>query len=536
VSTVASLLQDQSPTTSGIPRGWAWARVEDILVPGSPVVYGILQPGPDTPGGVPYIRPTEIDGDVIQVGELRRTVPTIAAKYKRSEVREGDVILTIVGTIGKVAIVPDGLDGANITQSSSRLRADSRVLSSRYLAWTMRSPALRGQFDKLRLGTAVPRLNIAHVRDLLVPIAPPSEQHRIVAKIEELFSDLDAGVAALERVRANLKRYRAAVLKAAVEGRLTEEWRTRRPATEPAAKLLERILAERCAKWEQDQLRKFKEAGKTPPKGWKEKYAQPLIVDADALSALPTGWTWATVDACAWEVTVGHVGPMKDRYQQTGVPFLRSQNVRPLRYDREGLKYVPKDFHADLAKSRLLGGELLVVRSGNVGETCVYPTDAGEANCSDLVITRLLDAMAAPYVAIFVSSPTGRRSVLGMQTGSALPHFNVGAMERSPIPVPPLAEQSEIVAEVDRRLSVADAAEKQVEHALLRAARLRQAILRRAFEGNLVEQDPTDEPVAALLEQIKAGGGAGSNGYRAATRNKDNGAATPTKSRSCARA
>ena len=117
-----------------------------------------------------------------------------------------------------------------------------------------------------------------------------SEQRRIVAKIEELFSDLDAGVAALKRIKANLKRYRAAVLKAAVEGRLTEAWRAKHPNTEPATKLLERILAERRKKWEADQLAKFAAAEKTPPKGWREKYVEPLPPDTSGLPELPQGW------------------------------------------------------------------------------------------------------------------------------------------------------------------------------------------------------------------------------------------------------
>ena len=122
-----------------------------------------------------------------------------------------------------------------------------------------------------RLAASTRSLN-GTIKTLPVPIAPLNEQSRIVAKIEELFSDLDAGVANLLRVRANLKRYRAAVLKAAVEGKLTEDWRAQHPDTEPASVLLERILTERRRKWEEDQLAKFAEAGKQPPKGWQEKY------------------------------------------------------------------------------------------------------------------------------------------------------------------------------------------------------------------------------------------------------------------------
>ena len=224
-----------------------------------------------------------------------------------------------------------------------------------------------------------------------VVVPPRRTQARIVAKIDELFSDLDAGVVALERVRANLKRYRVAVLKAAVEGKLTEDWRAQHPDTEPASVLLERILTERRRQWEKHQLAKFAQAGKQPPKGWQTTYQKPGEVDVSDLPDLPRSWCWVSVDQVADDVTVGHVGPTKERYVSEGIPFLRSQNVRPLRYEAEGLQFIPADFHHALAKSCLHGGELLVVRTGvNVGDSCVFPVGSPEANCADLVITRPL--------------------------------------------------------------------------------------------------------------------------------------------------
>jgi hypothetical protein len=249
-----------------IPKNWTWVKVDKLVEPDAPVLYGILQPGKDTPYGVPYVRPTEIENDVIQLDKVRRTTDAISDRYRRSRLSAGDILLSIVGTIGKVAVVPKELDGGNITQSSVRIRAECSLVENRYLAWALRSPILRAQFDEKRLGTAVPRLNVEHVRELNVPVASVREQRRIVAKIEELFSDLDAGVVALERVRANLKRYRAAVLKAAVEGKLTEDWRAQHPDIEPATVLVERIVSERRRQWETDQLAKFVKAGEQPPK------------------------------------------------------------------------------------------------------------------------------------------------------------------------------------------------------------------------------------------------------------------------------
>ena len=265
---------------------WRWEPLEKIAVDGAPILYGILQPGPDLADGVPYVRPTEIVEDVIDVPSIRRTSPAIAAKYKRSVLKPNDIILSIVGTIGKVALVPPDLDGGNITQSSVRIRVRSDITSSRYIAWALRSPLLTRQFDQHRLGTAVPRLNVAHVRALRVPIPPLEEQEQIVAEIEKQFTRLEAGVAGLRRVQANLKRYRAAVLKAACEGKLVpteaELARQEGRSYETGAQLLECILVERRQKW-----------------SGKGKYKEPVKPETEALLAVPEGWEWATVDQLA---------------------------------------------------------------------------------------------------------------------------------------------------------------------------------------------------------------------------------------------
>ena len=130
-----------------------------------------------------------------------------------------------------------------------------------------------------------------------IPLAPISEQHRIVAKIESLFAKLDDGVAALKRAEANLERYRASVLKAAVEGRLTERWRREHPPEETGEELLRRILAERRKRWEEEQLAKFEAKGKKPPKNWKAKYKEPVTRSAGphSRSAMRLGLTVPSV-------------------------------------------------------------------------------------------------------------------------------------------------------------------------------------------------------------------------------------------------
>jgi type I restriction enzyme S subunit len=419
-------------------------------------------------------------------------------------VKAGDLIISCSGTIGRIAVVPEWAEPGIINQALLKLSLDDKIIETKFFI-------AQFQFKHQQIISANARgsgmNNLAGVKELkqVQFVVPPLlEQRRIVAKIEELFSDLDAGVAALERAKANLNRYRAAVLKAAVEGTLTEAWRAENPNTEPASKLLERILAERRKKWEADQLANLAAAKKEPPKNWQEKYVEPSLPDTSDLPELPEGWCWASIEQCANDVTVGHVGPMKDEYVEEGVPFLRSQNVRPLCYERDGLRFVPLSFHDELKKSKLFGGELLVVRSGNIGDACVYPATEPEANCADLVITRFAEDVDAHYASIFVVSPLGQALVGGKRTGSALSHFNVGAMAKGPLPLPSFAEQSEIIRTVAEKLSQIDAAYAEIDNGLRRAGRLRQSILKQAFEGKLVPQDPSDEPASVLLERLRA--------------------------------
>jgi len=194
------------------PISWVWKSLEEIAADGAPILYGILQPGPDIPNGIPYVRPTEIVGDVIDLASIRRTTPAIGAKYKRSTLKHNDIILSIVGTIGKVAIVPAELEGGNITQSSVRIRVCPEVALPAYVAWALRSPILRRQYDTHRLGTAVPRLNVAHVRALRVPIPPLSEQKRIVTELEQRLSLIAALESALSANLQRTTRLRSAIL------------------------------------------------------------------------------------------------------------------------------------------------------------------------------------------------------------------------------------------------------------------------------------------------------------------------------------
>ena len=218
---------------------------------------------------------------------------------------------------------------------------------------------------------------------------------------------------------------------------------------------------------------------------------------------LPGGWGWIRVGELVDRVTVGYVGPMKDEYIEQGVPFLRSQNVRENRFDPEGLKFVSEGFHQSLSKSALSEGDVVVVRSGSIGVSCVIPEHLGEANCSDLVIVKTPRHVSSHLLAYYMNWQTQGR-VKQKMVGVALIHFNTKSVEGFAYPLCSEHEQRRIEILLSEKLSKADQLDQTLATALQQSAALRQSILEKAFCGQLVKQDKNDEPASVLLERIRA--------------------------------
>jgi type I restriction enzyme S subunit len=291
-----------------------------------------------------------------------------------------------------------------------------------------------------------------------VALPPRPEQKRIADKLDTVLTRVDAVNERLARVAPILKRFRQSVLAAATSGRLTEGWRASRASNGPSS--------------------------------------ENTSID------VPLGWRQATFSEVCTEITVGFVGSMAREYVPSGIPFLRSMNIRAFRFDPKGIQFITPEFHAQIKKSKLRAGDLAIVRSGAPGVCCVIPDDLGEANCSDLVIARPGPQLVAAYGCIFMNSSFGASHVASKQVGVAQAHFNVGAMKATPLPLPSVTEQIEIVRRVETLFAFADRLEARLQAAQTAADRLTPSLLAKAFRGELVPQDPNDEPAAELLKRL----------------------------------
>lgn len=348
------------------------------------------------------------------------------------------------------------------------------------------------------------RVPSAFLETLTVPVPPETEQTRILDTLDELLSDLDAGVAALERVRAKLKHYRAAVLKAAVEGALTAEWRAQHPATEPASELLTRILAERCRRWEEAQLAKFKEAEKSPPKDWKAKYNEPVAPDTTGLAPLPDGWCWATAEQIG-EVQLGRQRSPKNISNKHPTKYLRAANITEQGIDLSDvleMEFTPKERE----RYELSPGDLLLSEASGSPRQVGKPAICDERHAGhcfqNTVIRHQPRLVESRYVLLVYKCYYSTGVFATLSAGVGINHLSAAKFAQLSLPLPPSVEQEAIVEAVEAQLSVIEHLESDLDAKLKRAQALRQSILRSAFSGQLVPQDPNDEPASELLKRI----------------------------------
>jgi type I restriction enzyme, S subunit len=450
-----------------LPKSWIWTRIEDI----AQTITGNTPSKKDQSyygDYIPLIKPPQLKDRVIN--EAEDYLSKKGSEVSRILPNES-VLVSCIGILGKTGIT--NCEIAFNQQINAMIFSEAVI--PKYGFYYFQNNNTKKILNNLASATTIPIVNKSKFDKVPIPLPPLSEQYRIVNRIEELFSRLDAGIEELKKAKVQLQRYRQSVLKAAMDGKLTAMWR------ENHKNEIESTL------------------------GPQNKMNVDLsIIESISQNELPKGWYWTTFNQVSERITVGHVGLMKNEYVEDGIPFLRSQNVRENRFDPQGLKYISIKFHCQLKKSKLDPRDLVIVRSGvNAGNACVIPDYIKDANCSDLVIIKRPYAIDPHYGAFYINS-IAKLFISNQEVGSAIRHFNTKSVAKMPIIVPPLMEQHIMIDEIERHISITKDSEMAINNILKNVGKMQQSILRKAFEGKLITQDPNDEPAGVLLERIKA--------------------------------
>lgn len=427
------------------PVGWSEVTLGCLTRSDSPICYGVLKPGDPDPEGVPMVRVTDIRTNEFKSSRVIYITPELDAEFSRSRVVPGDVLISVQGTVGRVAIVPTSFPDGNISRTIARIRPiDPRL--SRWIQGALLAPEQQTKIDSETGGTTRDSLNIGDLREITIPLAPANEQYRIVARIDSLSAKSKRAREHLDHVPRLVKKYKQAFLDAAFRGDLTAKWRATRGGLHPGVVEV-REIAEVVT-------------GATPPSALKAEYFGGTIAFFKPTD-LDAGY---------------HVTSPRETLTETGARRLR---------------LVPS------------GSTLVTCIGATIGKTGFARVEC----CTNQQINALipdLDRVLPEWLYWGTVSPSFQRAVLENASATTLPIINKGRFQRLSFSLPTLEEQVELVrliesafAWIDRLAAEATSACKLIDH-------LDQAVLSKAFRGELVPQDPDDEPASVLLERIKA--------------------------------
>jgi type I restriction enzyme S subunit len=486
-----------------LPIGWTYASLDELCIWGSggtpsrsiPSYFG---------GGIPWVTISDLNDGV--VAHTAETISQSGLENSSAKmVPEGAIMVALYGSIGKLGIAGQPL---TTNQAIAYSIPNNKAYDARFLFYVLHGH--REQLNKLGSGITQKNIYLGNLKSFNIPIAPRIEQTRIVEKLEELLSDLDAGVAELKAAQKKLVQYRQSLLKAAVEGALTAEWRKTHQPQEAGAQLLERILKERRARWEAKQLAKFQEQGKAPPKGWQDKYPEPVKPDTSELPELPEGWVWASAEQICDFITKGTT-PTKGMNgdSEKTIPFLRVTNLTATgTLDMSDKVFVSENTHNGfLARSKVYPGDVLMNIVGPpLGQVSVVPSLFSEWNINQAIaIFRALEGVLPEFICVCLLSPIAQHWLQHRsKTTAGQTNLTLEVCRSLPIPLPPKSEQRELVKLNDTGVGSIYEQINAIQISLKKSAAQRQNILRAAFSGQLVPQDPNDEPASVLLERIQA--------------------------------
>ncbi|HMM46133.1 MAG TPA: restriction endonuclease subunit S [Candidatus Macondimonas sp.] len=396
---------------------------------------------------------------------------------------------------GKMAVAPALPRGVGFGTTEFHVLRPTQAVITEWIYYFVSSAALRHEAQHHMTGAVgqkrVPR---RYLETKAFPLPPLNEQRRIVEKIETLFARLDQGEAALRQTQQLLARYRQSVLKAAVTGALTADWRAQNAhRLEHGRDLLARILQTRRQTWQ-----------------GRGKYQEPAAPDTTNLPELPEGWVWATLEQLC-SLHNGDRGknyPSKANFVANGVPFVNAGHLQRRKINRAKLDYISEGDFELLRAGFIQKNDILYCIRGSLGKFAISDIERG-AIASSLVILRPIELRLLGYLSAYLECPFVREEISKYDNGTAQPNLSARDLAKFVVPLPGILEVDAIGQVVSDSLRESEIVALHCQTELTRSAALRQSILKDAFAGKLVPQDPTDEPAADLLARLRATSRAG---------------------------
>ncbi|GAC23276.1 type I restriction enzyme, S subunit [Paraglaciecola mesophila KMM 241] len=472
-----------------LPKGWIEGTASDLVLnPKNDIVDGPfgsnLKASEYTDSGTPIVRIQNVKRFRFVDKNIHFVTDGKAEQLKRHSFKAGDVLITKLGEpLGLACIAPKRLEYGIIVADIVRARPYAEI-SNKFMTYLLNSKIVIEQISKHTKGSTRARINLGVVRNLEIPIPPLPEQKRIVEKLDSLMSQVDTIQQRLNNLPNIIKHFRQSVLAAAVSGKLTEQWRKGNDVTNVKSSMSD-ILSARS---------EIVNARNKVPEHHLKDEEYPI----------DNSWEWVSLDVLSSKIVDGvHHKP---EYIEEGIPFMSVKDIKNGKISFDFCKYISEKTHKEIhPRCNPARGDLLITKSGTIGRTAIIDTD----DVFDLFVSVALIKPASSDVNMKFIDIALRKWVNGIDVssrvvGTAIKNLHLRDMRVLAIPFAPIEEQTEIVRLVEQHFALADTLEKHLKNAKQRVDNLTQSILAKAFKGELVPQDPNDEPAEQLLARIKA--------------------------------
>jgi len=491
-----------------IPQNWSVVKLSDII---SDIAPGFASgKHSNDSNGIPHLRPMNIDSN----GKIDLSVIKYVTDDNGKTVKGNDILFNNTNSpvwVGKTALISRNEEGFAFSNHMTRIRLNDEIQSPKFYVYYINYLQNNGYLKFI----CTNHVNQASISTTVLAnsipfILPPKKQISLINdKIDELFSELDDGIEELETAQKKLELYRQSLLKSAVEGELSKEWRENQTeVSEIGEQLLARILKERRERWEQEKLKEFTEKGKNPPKNWQEKYPEPVQpYDSINLPKLPKNWIWASLDQLAYPIRNG-MSP-KPNIEQKGYPILRINAVRAMKVHLDECRHI--DLPYESVKNFIIkNNDILITRyNGSIDLLGVFGVvrglDEPMLHPDKLIRAQpILDEILSNWIELAANIGHSRDYVKSRaKTTSGQTGVSGEDIKQTPIALPPLTEQLYLTNLISLKLENISNQFDSLAITLKQASDQKLNVLKDAFNGSLVYQNPNDEPAQILLERIQ---------------------------------
>ena len=467
-----------------LPKGWKIERLGDVC---SPPQYGFTTKAVEN-GTIRLLRTTDITNGKINWTDVPFCYenPDNIEKYL---LQDGDIVISRAGSVGVSYLI----NNPPHSVFASYLIRFQPFINKKYFYFFLKSLAYWKQISESSVGIAVPNVNASKLKNILIPVAPQETQQAIVNKIESLFDEIDEGIGRLKTAAQQIQQYRQSLLKNAFNGELTKEWRSKHADTLPSENELlaqiqttrEQHHAQQLADW-QTAVSQWEQNGKEGKKPSKPKAPTQAVKFEDNFADLPNGWGMVKLENLASEYVLGK---MLDKNKNKGKErlYLGNINVRWGYFEFSNAKTM-KIEDDEIERYSVKYGDLIICEGGEPGRCAVWKHEAEMFIQKALHRVRFPSYYSADFAFYYLSYAVKLPLVTDLLTGTTIKHLTGTALKNIPFPVCSISEQTQIVAILETKLTACDQLAAELAKQLKQAELLKQAVLKAAFSGSLLDK------------------------------------------------